>query len=79
MKKIRAIIALAAFAVLPLISIADNPSPPPPPPGGPGGGPNPVGTPVDGGMVILLALGIGYGGWKIYQIRKETAEAKGKE
>ena len=38
--------------------IAQPPPPPPPPP--------PPGVPVDGGIIGLLAIGIGYGVKKIY-------------
>ena len=71
MKKIRTIITLTLFFVLPLLTIAD----PPPPPGSgggaaPGGGQTPVGAPIDGGFGILLALGLAYGGKKIYDAYK---------
>jgi hypothetical protein len=44
---------------------ADPPGPPGPggPPGGTGG--VPVGSPVDGGISLLLALGLGYGGYRL--------------
>ena len=44
---------------------ADPPGPPGPggTPGGSGG--VPVGSPVDGGLSLLLALGFGYGGYKL--------------
>jgi hypothetical protein len=70
MKKIRTIISLTLFVVLPLLTIAD----PPPPPGSggtaPGGGQTPVGAPIDGGFGILLALGLAYGGRKLYDVYK---------
>ena len=44
---------------------------PPPPPGNPGsGGGGPVGAPIDGGLGILLVMGVAYGGRKYYQARK---------
>lgn len=56
---------------LPFLGSGDPPGPPPPPGGGgPGGGGTPVGAPVDGGIGFLLALGLGYGGLKLYQSRK---------
>jgi hypothetical protein len=62
------------FFALPLLTIAD----PPPPPGAsgaaPGGGQTPVGAPIDGGLGILLALGLGYGGRKLYDARKTKEE-----
>ncbi len=72
MKKLRLFFALFSLFVLPFFTIADNPGPPPPPGGGgPGGGGTPVGAPIDGGIGILLALGLGYGGVKLYQLKKE--------
>ena len=57
------ITVILSFLVLPaLTALADTPDAPPPDPGGdPGGGGTPVGAPIDGGLTILLALGIGYG------------------
>jgi hypothetical protein len=70
MKKIRSLATLALLLALPLINLADTPPPPPPGGGGPGGGGTPVGAPIDGGMGILLALGLAYGGKKLYDFRK---------
>ncbi len=54
-------------------SFAQNGDPPPPPgehgengsqiPGG--------GAPIDSGMVLLIALAAGYGGKKVFQVRKK--------
>ena len=54
--------------------IADEPldNPPPPPGGGHGGGGNSQGAPIDGGLTILMALGAGYGSYKIYKNRKKV-------
>lgn len=54
-------------------AMADEPldSPPPPPGGGHGSGGNSQGAPIDGGIGILLALGAGYGSFKLY--RKKNA------
>ncbi|MCX6276961.1 MAG: hypothetical protein NT004_02545 [Bacteroidetes bacterium] len=72
MKKIRTYFAIVALISLPFFCVADNPGPPPPPGGGgPGGGGTPVGAPIDGGIGILLALGLGYGGMKLFQSRKD--------
>jgi len=80
MKKIRAILALAAFIVVPLITLAQGPPPPPGQPGAPGNnGQTPVGAPIDGGLGVLLALGLGYGGYKIYKIKKSTADTEPQE
>ena len=47
---------------------------PPPPGGGPGSGDPPVGggTPIGEGLILLITLGTGYAGKKIYQIRKKS-------
>jgi hypothetical protein len=75
MKKLKLILVLFAIMALPLLSLSDVP----PPPngtggGGPGGGGTPVGAPIDGGVGILLALGLAYGGKKLYDVRKEKLE-----
>ena len=59
---------------------ADPPGPPNPggDPGGGGGG-TPVGAPIDDGILILLALGITYGCYKIYEIWKRKTELKEEE
>ena len=59
-------------------AIADEPldAPPPPPGGGHGGGGNQQGAPIDGGLGILMALGAGYGTWKLYKSRKAEKEAE---
>lgn len=57
------------FTLVPaLYALADGPPPPPDPTGNNSG--NAVGAPIDDGMFILLALGIGYGVYKIYEMRK---------
>ncbi len=54
--------------------------PPPPPTGGGSGGHNlggnqgAPGAPIDGGLGILLALGAGFGGYKLYKARKKAKE-----
>jgi hypothetical protein len=55
--------------------------PVPPPPGGTpvGAGGVPVGAPIDDGICILLALGIAYGCYKIYEIWKKKVVAKEEE
>lgn len=77
MKKLRALIVILAMIGLPLLSIADDPVPPPPPgyPGAPGNnGQTPVGAPIDGGVGVLLVLGLGYGGYKLYRLNKEKKQ-----
>jgi len=70
MKKILCIL----FISLPLlagVAFADPPGPPGPggEPGGTGG--VPVGSPIDGGVTLLLALGLGYGGYKLSGKKKD--------
>jgi hypothetical protein len=74
MKSIRKIMLTLAFLLTGMFMInafADEPldNPPPPPGGGHGGGGN-TGAPIDGGLGILLALGAGYGSFKLYKSRK---------
>ena len=77
MKKIKNLFVILAFVSLPLLTIGDPPGPPPPPGGGgPGGGGTPVGAPVDGGIGLLLALGLGYGGMKLYQFKKDKSSSE---
>ena len=70
-----AFVSLLVFALFIANSVQADP-PAPPPPGGHGSGENqdPAGAPIDGGLGILLALGAGYGGYKLYQSRKEESE-----
>ena len=71
MKTLKKIIttAIFVFAINALPLLAD--APPPPPPGHsttgnvPGGG-----APIGSGLVILLALGAGYGAKKAYNFKK---------
>jgi len=62
------------FSMFTINAYADEPldSPPPPPGGGHGGGGNTQGAPIDDGLTILLALGAGYGGFKLYKLRKKS-------
>ena len=72
MKKLKLILVLFSIMALPLLSLSDVPLPPNGTGGGgPGGGGTPVGAPIDGGMGILLALGLAYGGKKLYDMRKD--------
>jgi len=52
------------------ISFADPPLPPSA--HGSEGNSEPRGAPIDGGLGILLALGAGYGGMKLYKNRKNA-------
>ena len=81
MKTLRKLLLTLGFLFISMFmfnAIADNPldSPPPPPGGGHGGGGNQQGAPIDGGLGILMALGAGYGSFKLYKSRKaeKTAE-----
>jgi len=67
------IILIIAFFLSSMVLFADDP---PPPPAGHGatGNQDPKGAPIDGGLGILLALGAGYGGYKLYRKRKQEAE-----
>jgi hypothetical protein len=60
------------FIILPaVLTFADPPNPPGP--GGPGtAGGTPVGAPITDGLTILLALGIGYAVYKLYEVRKNA-------
>ena len=74
MKTLRKLLLTLVFlftSMFMIHAIADNPldSPPPPPGGGHGGGGN-QGAPIDGGLGILMALGAGYGTYKLYKSRK---------
>ncbi|MCX6267697.1 MAG: hypothetical protein NTW16_10120 [Bacteroidetes bacterium] len=76
MKTIKTVFILLAIFALPLVSLPDPPGPPGSGTAGStqGGGQVPVGAPIDGGLGILLALGLGYGGKKLYNARKSKQE-----
>jgi len=69
-KNIVATLVLVAFLMISGTVLADAP---PDPGGDPGtGGGTPVGgSPIGGGIAILLSLGAAYGSKKIYNLRKE--------
>jgi hypothetical protein len=80
-KSIQRIYFLAQLILMPFFIegvFADPPGPPGPggPPGDNGG--VPVGAPIDNGIVVLIALGIAYGCYKIYIIRRNKAMQKEK-
>jgi hypothetical protein len=82
-KSLLRIFLIVQLIVVPLFItgiFADAPAPPPPggTPVGAGGG-TPVGAPIDDGICILLALGIAYGCYKIYEIWKQKVNAKEEE
>ncbi len=68
MKKVRSLLIILMLAALPVFMFAQ------PLPNQNGNGSNigntPVGAPIDGGLSILMILGIGYGARKVYQVRK---------
>jgi len=73
MKKMKQIIAILMFLSIPLWMSAQ----PPHPNGGNAPGPTnipvggqPIGSPIDGGLSILLAMGLAYGAKKVYQLKK---------
>lgn len=68
MKKIFSIFILSI-----LLSISINLSAQPPNPGGGQG--DPPGVPIDGGLSLLLAAGVAYGGKKMYDINKEKEDS----
>jgi hypothetical protein len=81
MKTLRRFLLTLSFLLTGLFmfhAMADEPldNPPPPPGGGHGGGGNSQGAPIDGGLSILLALGAGYGGFKLYKKKKEDNKAE---
>ena len=81
-KSLVRIFLIAQLIVIPLFitGIFADPPGPPPPGGDPSGtGGVPVGAPIDDGICILLALGITYGCYKIYEIWKKKVAAKEEE
>jgi hypothetical protein len=75
MKRIKQMIAVIIFLAIPMCMTAQNP---PHPNGGttPGSGNTPVGgpagAPIDGGLSILLAMGMVYGAKKVFKVKKEV-------
>ncbi len=70
MKTLVHIILILGLFILPITGSYADPSDPPTPNNEPGANGNPVGAPIDGGLGILLALGLGYGGMKLYKAGK---------
>ncbi len=68
----------AALITITLLTINLSFAQTPPPPNGDGGAPSgdntPVGggAPIGGGLLILVALGAGYGAKKVYDYKKRT-------
>jgi hypothetical protein len=67
-------LALALMGVLSCFTLktfADDPLPTVPGQHGTAGD-HPVGAPIDSGLIVLLALGAGYGAKKLYDLRKHS-------
>jgi hypothetical protein len=73
-KKIYFILTVAFFVAIVDVN-AQDPEPEPPPVEDPGG-PQSGGVPVDGGLAILLATGVGYGAKKAYDYRKNKVKSE---
>jgi hypothetical protein len=69
------VLIIAVFLVVPLTTVFAD-APPDPGSGGPGGGDQPVGggAPIGGGLIILMALGAGYGTKKVFDARNKIME-----
>ncbi|MEI7983859.1 MAG: signal peptidase [Bacteroidota bacterium] len=70
MKNIIKTLFIAVLLSFGISVLAQAPPLPPGNPSGGGGGGGPVGAPIDGGLGILVAMGVAYGGRKYYQARK---------
>jgi hypothetical protein len=81
MKRItfKILIFLVATLIPALTTLADPPGPPSPGGTPVGGGGRPVGGPIEDGIVILLALAIGYSIFKLIEIRKKVKSGVAKE
>lgn len=62
------VLVIAVGMLVPVLSIAQEPIPPDPID-------NPADIPIDGGLSILLAAGVGYGAKKINDQRKKKLSA----
>ena len=77
LQQVRKIILISLFALFSIVAFAQNP---PPPPGGGSGSQNNSGNELGGnahlggGLLILLTLGLAYGGKRLYDLRKEQKE-----
>lgn len=68
-KAVGIILIIFLIAVAPALTVFAAPPPPPPP--SPGTGDVPIGgLPIGGGLIILVALAVGYGVQKLYNARK---------
>ncbi|HET7818576.1 MAG TPA: hypothetical protein VFL70_04670 [Bacteroidia bacterium] len=74
-KKIYSILLILFFTLLIVVDIhATGPPGPPMGGGGPTCWPPPCGIPLDGGLSILIAAGVGLAGKKFYDSRKKNTE-----
>jgi hypothetical protein len=78
MKKLTKILLLISFVFLTIVAPADGPTPPAPP-GDPSGGGQPVGAPIDAGLIVLLVLGACYGAWRLFEYQKSIKKIKAGE
>jgi len=67
-------VLFALFCCISLSSYADEPNPPIVPPEHGAAGDIPLGAPIDNGVIILLAMGVGYAAYKLYSSRKTNAQ-----
>ena len=76
MKKMKSLLMIAVLIIcIGPMSLFSQDVPPPPPGGGHGAATNQEGgrgAPIGGGLFILLAMGSGYGAYKIYQKKKKS-------
>jgi hypothetical protein len=68
--KIETLIIITGM-LIPLITFGQAPPPPPPEHGTEGNVPSGGGTPIGGGLLILLGIGSAYGGYKGYKIYQD--------
>lgn len=72
-------IRILIFLSLVFFSVKSYCDPPTPPADPSSSGGQPVGAPIDGGLGILMAMGVAYGGRKYYQARKEKKKKEKEE
>ena len=76
-QQVKKLILVAVFSLFMLAAFAQNP---PPPPGGGSGSENNAGNQlggnaqIGGGVLILLVLGLAYGGKRLYDLKKQSKE-----
>jgi hypothetical protein len=67
-------VLLTLFSLFSFSALADGPNPPIVPGEHGTAGDVPVGAPIDNGVMILLAMGVGYATFKLFSSRKIKAE-----